>query len=87
MIKLKKYVSVDTKDFDELLKRHMANDTSFANAIGQTQSSIAMKRSREFSLSFAQAFAFYSAYYMSSADLEYVINQMRQDGFEVEFHD
>lgn len=87
MIKLKKYKSVDENKFNELLIRHMANDTSFAHSIGQTQGSIGMKRTRNFTLSFAQSFAFYASYYMSSADLDFVIEQMRQDGFEVELND
>ncbi len=87
MKRIKKYKSVNVDEFDQLLKRHFSNDSSFSSAIGQTQGAISMKRQRNFSLSFQQAFSFYARYYMSDSDLDFVIDQMKQDGFEVQFDD
>ncbi len=82
---LKKYKSVDEGKFDDLLEKYFSNDSRFALGIGQSKAALSMQRKRGLSIPFANAFTFYARYFMSDEDFDFVIEQMKQDGFKVEF--
>lgn len=81
MIVINKYKSIDENQFNDLLKKYLIRDASFASAIDVNPSTISLKRHRGFSLSYSQAFAFYASYFLSENEISFLHEKMLEDGF------